>query len=255
MSAKRMLAWGRWLWGFWSASWQENPLVPNKPHQLRIRVYHHVSFHLLYRGTWFPTHGKEDDDADHHAVSIRYIAVLGFQPWLRRKMEHQTSKSFHPLYRGTWFPTVVEAKDGTPNIKKFPSAISRYLVSNSANKTTRRLLRRFHPLYRGTWFPTHGKEDDDADHHAVSIRYIAVLGFQRHVHIPSREGVPLVSIRYIAVLGFQQENFERHNHYCCWVSIRYIAVLGFQQENFERHNHYCCWVSIRYIAVLGFQRG
>ena len=128
MSAKRMLAWGRWLWGFWSASWQENPLVPNKPHQLRIRVYHHVSFHLLYRGTWFPT--------------------------------------------------VVEAKDGTPNIKKFPSAISRYLVSNSANKTTRRLLRRFHPLYRGTWFPTHGKEDDDADHHAVSIRYIAVLGFQ-----------------------------------------------------------------------------
>ena len=80
MSAKRMLAWGRWLWGFWSASWQENPLVPNKPHQLRIRVHHHVSFHLLYRGTWFPTELK----------------LLLFWTW---------PPGFHPLYRGTWYLT------------------------------------------------------------------------------------------------------------------------------------------------------
>ena len=103
MSAKRMLAWGRWLWGFWSASWQENPLVPNKPHQLRIRVHHHVSFHLLYRGTWYLTepHGSEPS---HHY-------------------------SFHPLYRGTWYLTVCTATHALRSFR-FPSAISRYLVSD-----------------------------------------------------------------------------------------------------------------------------
>ena len=39
--------------------------------------------------------------------------------------------------------------------------------------------RYFHPLYRGTWFPT-GKEWNARAYVFVSIRYIAVLGFQRH---------------------------------------------------------------------------
>ena len=151
------LAWGRWLWGSWSASWQENPLVPNKPHQLRIRVHHHVSFHPLYRGTWFPT-----------------CDVAGFV--------QGCGYCFHPLYRGTWFPTqqpadycctqqrqvsiryiavlgfqrsplaaICSAKRGM-----FPSAISRYLVSNSSISVP--------PLWQRK---------------SVSIRYIAVLGFQR----------------------------------------------------------------------------
>ena len=90
-----------------------------------------ICFHPLYRGTWFPTSRKT-------------------QPWRFRKV------CFHPLYRGTWFPTVLENHfgwfgpfvsiryiavlgfqlwgeiDAKSAVKRFPSAISRYLVSNSA---------------------------------------------------------------------------------------------------------------------------
>ena len=61
----------------------------------------------------------------------------------------------------------------------------------------------------------------------VSIRYIAVLGFQ-HTQYNLVDKLSQVSIRYIAVLGFQQP--KRRGSECrCYVSIRYIAVLGFQQ--------------------------
>ena len=40
-------------------------------------------------------------------VSIRYIAVLGFQH-LTRTLKNVLSVCFHPLYRGTWFPTLPE---------------------------------------------------------------------------------------------------------------------------------------------------
>ena len=87
------------------------------------------SFHPLYRGTWFPT---------------------GW-PLLGRCIFRWRS---HPLYRGTWFPT----------------ALRRYLEREPYNG--------FHPLYRGTWFPT-GSLDITTDFNGVvSIRYIAVLGFQ-----------------------------------------------------------------------------
>ena len=87
--------------------------------------------------------------------------------------------------------------------------------------------RYFHPLYRGTWFPT-GKEWNARAYVFVSIRYIAVLGFQRR-HRPSQlPWCSRVSIRYIAVLGFQQEGGDTSPHASLKVSIRYIAVLGFQ---------------------------
>ena len=61
----------------------------------------------------------------------------------------------------------------------------------------------------------------------VSIRYIAVLGFQ-HSKLGEVNTNDPVSIRYIAVLGFQRcETIERTAERAI-VSIRYIAVLGFQ---------------------------
>ena len=61
---------------------------------------------------------------------------------------------------------------------------------------------RFHPLYRGTWIPTPQMEEVEAQKVAVSIRYIAVLGFQQYT-LSMVPGAIKVSIRYIAVLGFQ----------------------------------------------------
>ena|GEM_PF-1540817 len=63
-------------------------------------------------------------------VSIRYIAVLGFQPHWKKFVMTSSGKGFHPLYRGTWFPTMLKVY--RPKISSL----------------------RFHPLYRGTWFPT-----------------------------------------------------------------------------------------------------
>ena len=65
---------------------------------------------------------------------------------------------------------------------KFPSAISRYLVSNLIECDTEdKREASFHPLYRGTWFPTAGYNPCNAHAGKVSIRYIAVLGFQLKV--------------------------------------------------------------------------
>ena len=91
------------------------------------------------------------------AVSIRYIAVLGFQQgWDWETEQVFAPPSFNPLYRGTWFPTC--------NLS---------------------YMERLMPL--------------------VSIRYIAVLGFQRRFFLNSSTlRLERVSIRYIAVLGFQR---------------------------------------------------
>ena len=138
--------------------------------------------------------------------------------------------------------------------------------------------RYFHPLYRGTWFPTCAKTSSTRKTSTVSIRYIAVLGFQRTVLPSLASGQHMVSIRYIAVLGFQQEWLEyygipsdgfhplyRGTWFPTWVycehsgardlvSIRYIAVLGFQHSFRSVRYRDKATVSIRYIAVLGFQR-
>ena len=87
-------------------------------------------------------------------VSIRYIAVLGFQLAVTRQV-------FLPV------------------APPFPSAISRYLVSNNYQHIPIDMVASFHPLYRGTWFPTTCQNATVDWDHNVSIRYIAVLGFQR----------------------------------------------------------------------------
>ena len=135
-------------------------------------------FHPLYRGTWFPTFPRKDWSSSLQ-VSIRYIAVLGFQ------------RPPGPC----WMPAA----------SRFPSAISRYLVSNKMMHTSTSMVRIgcFHPLYRGTWFPTRRNKPAPDCHFTVSIRYIAVLGFQRPCSWCSGSCGNHVSIRYIAVLGFQ----------------------------------------------------
>jgi len=93
-------------------------------------------------------------------------------------MGKRAGSRFHPLYRGTWFPTAHIVKDLGVE-QKFPSAISRYLVSNGARKSLWLVWAIcFHPLYRGTWFPTLGRNRCKIRRKKVSIRYIAVLGFQ-----------------------------------------------------------------------------
>ena len=93
----------------------------------------------------------------------------------------------------------------------------------------------FHPLYRGTWFPTAGKVVCLSDSGLiVSIRYIAVLGFQRDYYPIWDRRCELVSIRYIAVLGFQPPTRISRERFLSQVSIRYIAVLGFQRLEWQK---------------------
>ena len=160
----------------------------------------------------------------------------------------------------------------------FPSAISRYLVSNEMPTLLMRWPAMRFPSAISRYLVSNVTFSDKVTdgNSEVSIRYIAVLGFQQVPgfawNLPS-----CVSIRYIAVLGFQQVPGFAWNLPSC-VSIRYIAVLGFQPG---RHAAFCVrplgfhplyrgtwfptsvrgdligtgWVvSIRYIAVLGFQR-
>ena len=93
---------------------------------------HAGGFHPLCRGTWFPT----CECAEHqswHRVSIRYIAVLGFQ----------RVRSASTLNPEDMFPSAISRYlvsnnkielAGVPMRHLFPSAISRYLVSNPTRK-------------------------------------------------------------------------------------------------------------------------
>ena len=161
---------------------------------------------------------------------------------------------FHPLYRGTWFPTCHSSTHWMRPWVKFPSAISRYLVSNSLScegnprpgacfhplyrgtwfptyhyRWTSFCGRKsFHPLYRGTWFPTRYNNSYFSGYGAiVSIRYIAVLGFQ----LPSKR-LTVVRLASFHPLyrgtWFPTHCANMRGAMCGPVSIRYIAVLGFQ---------------------------
>ena len=89
-----------------------------------------LGFHPLYRGTWFPTGFVYALFNGGCLVSIRYIAVLGFQPpILPRGLRLNTS-----------FPSAISrylvsndytGKEVMASSLLFPSAISRYLVSNT----------------------------------------------------------------------------------------------------------------------------
>ena len=262
-----------------------------------------VGFNPLYRGTWFPTFAW--NFPGHFGicrVSIRYIAVLGFQ-------HYSEQKSPLPLL-------------------PFQSAISRYLVSN-VTKDRYPLVEFVSIRYIAVLgFQRDDFEGVDDSWVDVSIRYIAVLGFQqRAIEIARFANEPVfqsaisrylvsnnepvsfifngvkfqsaisrylvsnflltcvamgalvpVSIRYIAVLGFQQGPGPNHkrrlqefqsaiSRYLVSnlkmttavlspfaVSIRYIAVLGFQRGHRSKTLKAKLLVSIRYIAVLGFQR-
>ena len=90
-------------------------------------------------------------------ICSRYIAVLGFQPRLLLQPSAWL-QCFHPLYRGTWFLTKHASASCTSQSRfhplyrgtwfliigfilrawlsdTFPSAISRYLVSDPTRKT------------------------------------------------------------------------------------------------------------------------
>ena len=110
---------------------------------------------------------------------------------------------------------------------QFPSAITRYLVSNGDNSCcrclksilfpsaiTRYLVSNFPPYYEG-------REPDK-----VSIRYNAVLGFQRLNQWPL-----LASVRFpSAITRYLVSNYQRAADHqgTGGISIRYNAVLGFQ---------------------------
>ena len=92
-------------------------------------------------------------DTEDKRVSIRYIAVLGFQQDdnafdIAMKIMFQSAISrylvsnfFEEFELGDWREV-------------FQSAISRYLVSNRLSLTWTMSKLGFNPLYRGTWFPT-----------------------------------------------------------------------------------------------------
>ena len=112
-------------------------------------------------------------------VSIRYIAVLGFQ-LLVGNLHDEAGRSFLSaisrylvsnvqdvqvfLWDRYVFPSAISrylVSNGRINIQVslgtlgFPSAISRYLVSNFGDGYIISCANgSFHPLYRGTWFPT-----------------------------------------------------------------------------------------------------
>ena len=96
-------------------------------------------------------------------------------------------------------------EESSKMLGEFPSAISRYLVSNR---------------------PTRGHPIHCQPH--VSIRYIAVLGFQHWIKLLAT----LVMMFQSAISRYLDSNYLKALGYrtsIVYVSIRYIAVLGFQQ--------------------------
>ena len=109
---------------------------------------------------------------------------------------------FNPLYRGTWVLTILVLVLQGPSYG-FQSAISRYLGSDCLARIS--LVRcpagSFNPLYRGTWVLTPegylSLQVDRLFQSAIS-RY---LGSDLALQI-LQMNLLAVSIRYIAVLGF-----------------------------------------------------
>ena len=162
------------------------------------------SFNPLYRGTWFPTPQNLDIDVQVR-TSFNPLYRGTWFPTLSSKQTGCTSLcGFNPLYRGTWFPTGNVSKEEVKG-KMFQSAISRYLVSNAP------IL-----MHLSGWFER------------VSIRYIAVLGFQRRGSSFPRGGSdrfnPLYRGTWFPTANIVLDAIKEN------VSIRYIAVLGFQHS-------------------------
>ena len=134
--------------------------------------------------------------------SICYIPVLGFQPGIRRERVYDR--------------------------KQFPSAVSRYLVSNAVTALgfCSLAVGGFHPLYRGTWYLTKTKLGEMLSEEefpsAISRYLVSDASFENAkgqiaYQFPSAISRYLVSdYPPVHPLSFKE----------AVVSIRYIAVLG-----------------------------
>ena len=108
---------------------------------------------------------------------------------------------FHPLCRGTWFPTRYKSHVRSACFRFHPLCRGTWFPTTLISVNKKRTKECFHPLCRGTWFPTTA-EGPLEGYFGVSIRYVAVLGFQLRSSSWAT-GETSVSIRYVAVLGFQ----------------------------------------------------
>ena len=139
------------------------------------------------------------------------------------------SHRFNPLYRGTWFPTPSRALSVANQVSRFNPLYRGTWFPTRHTSNRWRPPSGFNPLYRGTWFPTETKElikqwaGSD-----VSIRYIAVLGFQQKKGMRGAvQGTgfnPLYRGTWFPTGAACSESHQQEGR----VSIRYIAVLGFQ---------------------------
>ena len=154
---------------------------------------------------------------------------------------------FNPLYRGTWFPTLVPPPQGT-SLWKFPSAISRYLVSNSSHGSLYPTYIRF-PSAISRYLVSNGSYRTSCDlrRPPVSIRYIAVLGFQLTIQLSSKRTGCTVSIRYIAVLGFQRGGSYGY------LPQPYLKNTPSDQRRKKRFTHPSSNRSHSHICFLNFQ--
>ena len=159
-------------------------------------------------------------------VSIRYIAVLGFQPARARLWTRLPAVSIRYIAVLGFQPSeeVFEADLDY----RFPSAISRYLVSNTEREILRTFINLKFPSAISRYLVSNttlvGMTVVQA---AVSIRYIAVLGFQ-----PAATNVAVRLCRTGFHPLYRGTWFPTGDAFVSFVrevvSIRYIAVLGFQ---------------------------
>ena len=113
-------------------------------------------------------------------ITLKHVNIPGDSALNETEQNKEKGRGIrHPLYRGTWVGSNLRKSSLSFGTRPFQSAISRYLVSNACTSATGNV-----PV-------------------EVSIRYIAVLGFQLKSRFPISD-LYQVSIRYIAVLGFQR---------------------------------------------------
>ena len=133
--------------------------------------------------------------------SICYIPVLGFQPGVRRERVYDR-KQFPSAVSRYLVSNRANARGCSAAARRFPSAISRYLVSNLKGK--------------GLCTPMISR---------VSIRYIAVLGFQPGSGSVCRGGVafPSAISRYlVSNPALRVKEVKRHHWFPSAIS-RYLV--------------------------------
>ena len=160
-------------------------------------------FHPLYRGTWFPTMGRQ-------------VPEVNFTSFPSAVSRYLVSNEVLPV-----LPVAVA--------RLFPSAVSRYLVSNSSGNSW--LISCF-PFVSIRCIAVLGFQLWERilstfRSQKVSIRCIAVLGFQQE----GKGGMRIEFMFPSAVSRYLVSNKggDASSHTGLTVSIRCIAVLGFQR--------------------------